>query len=244
DHRMEPQFLERTYGPGPYGGHAQARRPLPARDDHRVSPHHRSRADENRKLKSIQARNQTRDRRCIFRRQDLDGGKENRVCACRADPLGKRQSVLARASHQDTAARELSLAHDKDARMVSAPRARSFAASISPSSSGAAIGPLKSARRTLLPSGIATRPRRRTCPPFVTAYAASGSWQSPDNARLSARSARTQAEVSESPRGASLCRSSPRSSRHSITSAPCPGAGKLCSGSSIARIRAARPSRL
>src|SRR6266568_2602342 len=129
-------------------------------------------------------------------------------------------------------------------RIGSAPRSRSFAASISPSSSGAAIGPLNSARTTLLPSGIATRPRRRISPPFVAAYAASGSWQSPDKARLSARSARTQAEVSESPSGVSRRCSSPRSSWHSITSAPCPGAGRHCSGSSIARIRAERPSRL
>src|SRR6266705_2429205 len=243
-HRMEPTFLECTCGPDPHSGHAQTLRPVPARHDHRVPPHRRRRTDENRELKSVQARNQTRDRCCIFRRQDLDGGKENRVCACGADSLGKRPSVLPRASDHDTAARERSRAHDKDARIASAPRARSFAASISPSFSGVAIGPLNSARSTLLPSGIATRPRRRISAPFATAYAASGSWQSPDNARLSARSASTQADVSKSPRGASRCRSSPWSSRHSITSAPCPGAGKLCSGSSIARIRAARPSRL
>src|SRR5256885_186902 len=244
NHRMEPQVLEGTCGPISHGSHTQVFRPFPPRDDHRVSAHYSSRADENRKLKRIQARYQTRDRRCIFRRQDLDGGKENRVCTRRADVLDKRQGVLARASDHDTAARERPFAHDKDARMASAPRARNFAASISPSSSGAAIGPLRSARTTLLPSGIATRPRRRISPPLVTAYAASRSWQSPDNDRLSARPASTQAERSESPSGASRCRSSPRSSRHSITSAPCPGAGRLCSGSSIERMRAARPSRL
>src|SRR6266581_8456290 len=243
-HRMQTSFLERNCGPVSHCGRAQALRPAPARRDHRVPPHRRRRADENRELESVQARDQTRDRRCIFRRQDLDGGKENRVRACRADPLGQRQSVLARASDHDTAARERSFAHDKDARMASAPSARSFAASISPSFSGAAIGPIDSARTTLLPSGIATRPRRRISAPLVTAYAARGSWQSPDNARLSARSASTQADVSKCPSGASRRRSSLRSSRHSITSAPCPGAGRLCSGSSIARIRAARPSRL
>src|SRR5438128_1329159 len=243
-HRMEPSFLECSCGPDPHSGHAQTLRPVPARHDHRVPPHRRRRTDENRELKSVQARNQTRDRCCIFRRQDLDGGKENRLCACGADPLGKRQSVLQRASDHDTAARERSCAHDKDARIASAPRARSFAASISPSFSGVAIGPLNSARTTLLPSDSATRPRRRISASFATAYAASGSWQSPDNPRLSARSASTQADVSKSPRGASRRRNSSWSPRHSITSAPCPGAGKLCSGSSIARIRAARPSRL
>src|SRR6266508_3567839 len=165
DHRTKSQLPERLRSSGTDGRDAQAARPCAVRAGHSASLHRRGRADENRELELIQPRDEIRDRARIFRRQDLDRGKEDRIAAGSANAIGKRASVLARARDHDTAARKGPQAHERAVRIASAPSERKFAASASPSLSGAAMGPLSSARTTLLPSGKATSPRRRICAP-------------------------------------------------------------------------------
>src|SRR5882672_231695 len=132
-----------------------------------MSPQGRCRADEDRQLKSLQASDDARGRILIFRRQDLDRGKEYLGAARRADAFG--EGVLPRTRDHDASPRKRLGPHDRAARTASAPRDRSLSASLSPNFSGASIGPFDSARTTWLPSGLATSARRRSSVPLATA---------------------------------------------------------------------------
>ena len=73
-------------------------------------------------------------------------------------------------------------------------------------------------------------------------YAANGTWQEPPSARDTARSAMQHVRVSASFKNARKGRTA-LASRTSIPKAPCPGAGRLISGSMKCRMRSESPNR-
>ena len=89
-----------------------------------------------------------------------------------------------------------------------------------------------------------TSPDSDRCSPSSRAYAATGTWQLPCNARFIARSASTRTRVSAWSSTASSPHIDASPSRHSIAIAPCAGAGNHCGASSRARMRCSNPSRI
>src|SRR5258706_2444588 len=191
---------------------------------------HGRRSDEDGEVERFQAVGNAVEGAQILNLADLDRGKQDRLAARLMDERCKAGCLLARTRDQYALPGKRADAHlDSAARIWSAPSLRSRSATRRPRVSGSADSPSASARAIRPPSGEATSARSLRLAPFSSANAPSGIVQSPPSARLTARSALTQALVAASASGATSACTSARVCRHSMPRAPCPGAGMLSS---------------
>ena len=130
---------------------------------------------------------------------------------------------------------------------MSAPSASRTAARSRPRRSGSSSGPVAERRSAMLASSLPAKASRSSSAPFspwaTVASAPTGAVQPASSAARSALSALTAARVSGSSSALRASITSGRSSRHSTASAPCPGAGSICWGSSDSVTSSSRPRR-
>ena len=137
-------------------------------------------------------------------------------------------------------------AHDSrtSARIASAPCAIRSRPTRAPSAAASPRGARADARITRLPSGVATAPTSSSAPlPTMVASAPIGVWQPPPSASTTARSASSAAAASASLILATNSRTLVSSSRISIATIPCPGAGTHTLAGRVSEMREVNPSR-
>src|SRR5262249_38732496 len=126
--------------------------------------------DKNGEIKRIEPRSEALKRRRIGERQDFDRRKKERFAPRLADQRREPLGLALRARHDDAlAGQRLRRGLHRAARIASAPRSRSCAATRAPRVSGADDSPSPSARAAFFPSGEATTALSDRRAPFISA---------------------------------------------------------------------------